>query len=160
MKQLEVESQRDLSAKLNQLRHLAQLGFSAGLEKAYLVISRDSLQNRSGEQNKKFHALIGDIARTVKIDQRYSMDAWKALLVDAFEQELLSQGESLPKPSKMEVSFDGQRAVSVRPSTTSFNKKIAAKFIEFLYAFGVEHGAVFREESVQIFEQATVEVHQ
>lgn len=160
MKQFEVTRLSDLSAAINKLQTLAKLGFQNGCEQAYLAISRESLEQRSNEQNKKFHALIRDIANTAKVDKKYSQDVWKALLVDAFEQELKSQGEELPKPSKVALSFDGQRAVSIRPSTTSFNKAVGAKFIEFLYVFGVENGAEFGRDSVTYFEQATVEVHE
>jgi hypothetical protein len=160
VRQFKVTRLSDLSAAINKLQTAAKLGFQHGLPEAYLAISRESLEQRSNDQNKKFHALIRDISNTAKVDKKYSQDVWKALLVDAFEQELKSQGEELPKPSKVALSFDGQRAVSIRPSTTSFNKAIGAKFIEFLYVFGVENGATFSRESVSIFERATVEVHE
>ncbi len=110
-------------------------------------------ESKSRDQEKKYHAMINDIMTTVELGQQYSLDAWKALLVDEFEQELKRNGESLPKPSKVVISFDQQRAVTIRPSTKDFRKEHASKFIEFLYAWGTEHGARFSDESLKYYDE-------
>ena len=47
-------------------------------------------------QQAKYHAMIGDIAKTVVVnDNRYSLDVWKAKLVVDFEAELDQLGEPL-----------------------------------------------------------------
>jgi hypothetical protein len=97
--------------------------------------------------------MIHDISATVDLGQKYSEEAWKALLVDEFEQELKRDGESLPKPSRVVISFDQQRAVTIRPSTKDFRKEHASKFIEFLYAWGTEHGARFSDESLKYYDE-------
>jgi len=113
-----------------------------------------SRPTKSRLQECKFHAMIGDIAKTVKVDGKaYSSEVWKALLVDGFEQELLSQGECLAHPSKTVVTLDGMRAVTIRPSTTRFRKNEASQFIEYLYAFGTMSGAVFSEKSIQVYNE-------
>lgn len=125
-------------------------GLEKGAEKAIITVSRES---RSSAQNRKFHAMINDIAKTVELDSSYSLEAWKALLIDSFEQDLKSQGIRLPKPSQTVISLDGERAVTIRPSSTSFSKPVAANFIEFLYWFGQEHGATFSDESLEYYEE-------
>lgn len=108
---------------------------------------------KSRDQEKKYHAMIHDIMTTVELDQQYSMEAWKALLVDEFEQDLRRIGESLPKPSKVVISFDQQRAVTIRTSTKDFKKEHASMFITFLYAWGTEHGARFSDESLRYYDE-------
>ncbi len=108
---------------------------------------------KSRDQEKKYHAMINDIMTTVELGQQYSIEAWKALLVDEFEQDLRRIGESLPKPSKLVISLDGQRAVTIRASTKDFKKEHASMFITFLYAWGTEHGARFSDESLRYYDE-------
>lgn len=105
-------------------------------------------------QEEKYHAMLGDIARTVKMNgKHYELSVWKTLLVDGYEQELLGMGEGLRHPSKTVVSLDGMRAVTIRPSTTQFVVKEASGFIEYLYAFGTENEAVWSERALEIYNE-------
>lgn len=123
-----------------------------GLDAGAVVLTIGRL-SKSREQEAKYHCLITDIAKTVKLDKQYSIEAWKALLVDGYEQELRSMGESLRHPGKVIPSLDGQRVVTVRPTTTKFLKKEASGFIQYLYAFGIEHGAVFSERAIEYVQE-------
>jgi hypothetical protein len=110
--------------------------------------------SKSREQEKKYHAMIGDIAKTVERDgRRFSTDVWKALLIDSYENELINMGEGLTHPSKVVISLDGMRAVTIRASSKKFRKSEASGFIQYLYAFGVENGATFSEQSLAIYEE-------
>ena len=62
-------------------------------------------------------------------------------------------GEPLTHPGKTVISLDGQRKVTVRPSTKKFRKKEASDFIEFLYATGIEYGARFTDKSLNYYEE-------
>ena len=109
-----------------------------------LQLSRPS---KSREQEQKYHAMIGDIARQVILDGRkYAPEVWKALLVDEFEQELKANGEGLHKPSQIVISLDKQRAVTIRPSTAEFRRSEGAQFIEFLAKYGAEFNVVWSEK--------------
>lgn len=109
-----------------------------------LQLSRPS---KSREQEQKYHAMIGDIARQVILDGRkYAPEVWKALLVDEFEQELKANGEGLHKPSQIVISLDKQRAVTIRPSTAEFRRSEGAQFIEFLTKYGAEFNVVWSEK--------------
>jgi len=108
---------------------------------------------KSRDQEKKYHAMIHDIMTTVELGQQYSIEAWKALLVDEFEQELLSDGKTLKSPSSVVISIDKRRAVTIRASSQRFLKEEAALFITFLYAWGTEHGARFSDESLRYYDE-------
>ncbi len=139
---------------MNQARELVTRGIVAGA-----VLVTLGRPKKSREQENKFNAMIDDIAKSVEMphvgksgrvfnDQKvkYSFDVWKAKLVDAFELELKEQGIALRKPSQTVSSLDGQRFITIRPSSTEFTKPHGAMFIEFLYAIGSELGAVWSDE--------------
>lgn len=111
-----------------------------------------SRPNKSREQEMHYHALIGEIAKQVKVfGKQYEPEVWKALLVDQFEQEMRQLGKPLRKPSNVVPAMDGTgRLVTVRPSTTKFSKEEGSNFIEFLYAQGVEMGVVWSATAEQI----------
>lgn len=134
---------------MSRVSDMVRKGLGAG--PVVLTLSR---KKRSANQNALFHVLITDIAKTVDIGMRYGLEEWKALLVDQFEQEMINQQNPLKHRSRVVISFDGSRAVTVRPSTTKFNKAEGGQFIEFLYCWGSEHGAAFSEESNKIYEDS------
>jgi len=102
--------------------------------------------SKTREQEKKYHAMISDIASQTEIDGRmYDLDVWKAWLVDQFEKELKENGEKLKHPSIIVLSLDKQRAVTIRSSTSRFTKSEGAQFIEFLEKFAAENGVMWSE---------------
>lgn len=109
--------------------------------------------SRSRDQERLYHALIGDIARSVEVQGRkYDADVWKALLVDMFTQEMQAQGTPLAHPGRVVPSLDGMRTVTVRSSTRRFRKQEASDFIEYLYSFGAENGATFSDPTMRYYQ--------
>jgi len=119
--------------------------------------------SKSRAQEKKYHTLIGEIAKQVKfqregivgqpaVEKTYDLDTWKALLIDEFERTKQEMGEPLSKPGRMVPSLSGGHMVSIRPTTTKFKKREASEFIEFLYAKGVEYGVKWSATAEQIAE--------
>ena len=105
-------------------------------------------------QQSKYHAMIGDIAKTVMLGEaRYSLKVWKAKLVVDFEAELEQLGEPLASKGQWTMSLRNQFPIYLRPSTKDFTVPEASKFIEYLYATGVGYGAVFTEISLSIYEE-------
>ena len=103
-------------------------------------------------QQSKYHAMIGDIAKTVVVnDNRYSLDVWKAKLVVDFEAELDQLGEPLTHKGQWTMSLRNTFPIYLRVSTVDFKKHEAAKFIEYLYATGIEYGATFTDQSMAIY---------
>lgn len=114
------------------------------------VIVELSRPVKSREQEKRYHAMIGDIAKQVDFDgKKFSVDVWKTLLVDQFEEELRQMGIDLSKPGKCEISLDGRRIVQIRPSTTGFLVKEASDFIEYLFSFGAENHIEWSDPETQ-----------
>lgn len=140
---------QEVYPKLSQLG--AQIMQVVGQAPVEISVSRGK---RSLDQNAKFHAMITDIKNTAELDQKYSFEAWKALLVDEFEQEMARNSEGLTSPGEVVLSFDKKRMVTIRPSTKDFMKTESAKFITFLYAFGTELGAKFSDPALEYYEQA------
>lgn len=116
-----------------------------------LTIQRPS---RSREQNRKFHAMIGDIAATVDFNgAKVDAEIWKAWLIVEFERELRANGESLLHPSKVVIGLDGMTPITVRASSMDFSVKEASAFIEFLYFKAQEYGAVLSDKSLSYYEE-------
>jgi hypothetical protein len=145
---LTIRTLQDVRSVMTRAYELVTKGIQAG--PVEVVLQRIS---KSRIQEEKYHAMIGDIAKTVKLDLEYDLETWKALLVDEYAQELKRIGEALTHPGKVVVSLDKERAVTVRPSTKKFRKKEASGFIEFLYMWGSNHGARFSEKSLEIYEE-------
>lgn len=127
---------------------LVKHGIKAG--PVVITLSRES-KNRL--QEKKYHALINDIARQITFygNKRYAPEVWKAKLVEQFDYEMKQMGTPLRKPGRVIPSLDGMRTITVRPSTTGFLKHEAAAFIEYLYAQGVEMGVEWSEPALAVY---------
>lgn len=104
------------------------------------------------EQEEKYHAQIGDIAKQCDYHLRkLRPESWKRLLVEAFVQvmreEAKAQGkpDPFPRGGALLPSLDGLRIVQVEVLTRDFTVKQASEFIEYLYAFGAERGVVWSE---------------
>lgn len=115
-----------------------------------ITLSRES-KNRL--QEKKYHALINDIAKQITFygNKRYAPEVWKAKLVEQFDHEMKQMGTPLRKPGRVIPSLDGMRTITVRPSTTGFLKHEAAAFIEYLYARGCDMGVEWSEPALAVY---------
>lgn len=105
---------------------------------------------KSREQEEKYHAMIGDISRQMLYHgEKLDAESWKRLLVEAFVQVMreTAQAENKPDPfggqARLLMSLDGQRVVQLGVQTRRFRKDIASEFIEYLYAYGTENGVKF-----------------
>lgn len=92
-------------------------------------------QSRSDQQNKLFHAIIGDIAKQAQhAGARWDLESWKRFLVDQWAKETgRSSGRVAP-------SLDGERFVQLGMQTRHFNKTEASEFTEWLFAWCSENG--------------------
>jgi len=124
------------------------------LLKAGTVEIRLVKESKTRDQEAKYHSMISDIARQKKVDgQLLSIDDWKALLVDGFENEKISTGETLRHPGRCIISLDGRRAITVRASTAKFIKLEGSEFIEYLYMKGSEYEVKFSDKSLEYYEE-------
>lgn len=97
-------------------------------------------------QEEKYHAMIAEIALQVEhIGRKWDADDMKRLLIDYFADEMRMAGTPLHHDGRVIPSFDGRRIVQLGIQSRDFYVKEAAQFIEFLYAFGAQHGVQFKE---------------
>lgn len=89
---------------------------------------------RTSPQNRHFHALCGDIAKSglTWAGKERSLEDWKALLVSAHSVATGHGGEVIPG---LEGEF-----VAIRESTSRMGKKRAASLIEYTLAFALTNG--------------------
>lgn len=97
-------------------------------------------QSRSDEQNRKYHAILGEIAEQAShLGSKWDADDWKRLLVQEFCKEKgLPAGRVIPNLSGDGICQLGQQ-------TRHFTKEQASDFVEFLLAWCAENGIELKE---------------
>lgn len=113
-------------------------------DQPYRVTIDDPLPAKSRAMEAKYHAMIGEIAEVWEhFGRKWDAADLKRLLLDqfrrdtikdpAFQQLWWSMGEA-----QMVPSIDGSGFVMLGVQSRKFPAKLAAGFIEWLYAFGAE----------------------
>lgn len=99
---------------------------------------------KSRDMEAKYHAMIGDIATQYKhCGKTFSAEDMKRLLIYEFKRETLGDPDFVDlwdKVGKMQTvpSLRGDGVVILGAQSRKFPSKLAAAFIEWLYAFGAE----------------------
>jgi len=110
----------------------------------YVVRISEPVKKR--EQEEKYHAMIGDIAKQIEhIGRKWDSDDMKRLLVDDFAEEMRLAGTPLHHDGRVTASLDGRRIVQLGIQTRDFYVKEASDFIEYLYAQGAQYGVIWSE---------------
>lgn len=96
-------------------------------------------RTRTVEQNAKLHAMISDIAASgiEWAGKRRTFDEWKVLIVSGHAVATGKPGDVIPG---LEGEF-----VAIRESTALMGVSRCASLIEYLQAFGDQHGVVWSE---------------
>ncbi|MFK5247543.1 recombination protein NinB [Glaesserella parasuis] len=93
---------------------------------------------RNLEQNAKFHAMCGDIARQVQFNGEWlPPETWKVLLISA-------HAEATKEGSRLVIGLEGE-LVNIRESTAEMSVKRKASLIEYTTAWGVSNGVHFND---------------
>lgn len=91
--------------------------------------------SKTREQEEKYHAMIGDIAKQAKhLGAKWSAEDWKRLLVDQYLREV----ENIQ--SKVVPNLDGSGIVQLGFQTRNFTKEQASEFVEWLDFWAAENG--------------------
>jgi len=99
-------------------------------------------QSKSREQEEKYHAIIGDIAKQAQhLGAKWDTEDWKRLLVDQFIKDMNGVGGS-----KIIPNLDGTGIVQLGFQTRKFTKEQASMFVEFLLAWCADNGIELKEE--------------
>lgn len=94
---------------------------------------------RSVEQNALFHAMLADVARTGPkwFGKRRTFDEWKTLVISGHAMATGRSAEVVP-------GIEGE-LVAIRESSAQMSVERVTSLIEYLYAFGAEHGVTFTD---------------
>lgn len=91
-------------------------------------------ENKSREQERLYHELIGQIAKQAQhLGAKWDSESWKRLLVNKFCKEIgLNGGRVIP-------NLDGDGIIQLDFQTRNFTKSQASDFVEWLHAWMAEH---------------------
>lgn len=97
-------------------------------------------RSKSRDQEEKYHAMIGEIAKQAQhLGSKWDAESWKRLLLDEFAKETgKARGRLIP-------SLSGDGVVEVGLLSRKFSARDGSEFIEWLHAWGAEHGVTFSE---------------
>lgn len=113
-------------------------------ERPVRVVIDDPLPAKSRDQEQKYHAMIGDIARQFQHCGKYwSADDMKRLLIDQFKRDTINETGIRDLWASMGIvdmapALDGSGVVVLGVQSRKFPLRLAVIFIEWLYAFGTE----------------------
>ena len=97
--------------------------------------------SRSNEQNEKYHAIIGDIAKQAQhMGHKWDAESWKRLMVDKFLRETGFMN------SPIIPNLDGTGIIQLGFQTRKFSKEQASEFVEFLLAWCADNGIELKED--------------
>ena len=93
---------------------------------------------KSRDQEEKYHAMIGDIAKQAQhLGAKWDSESWKRLLVDQFCKD------NGLKTSAVIPNLAGDGIVQLGMQTRNFTKEQASEFVEWLHAWGATNGIHF-----------------
>ena len=94
---------------------------------------------RNGEQNKKLHACLSDIADQVEwMGKKLSVEIWKRLCTAAWLREVGEQPMLIP-------ALDGNGFDVIFEHTSKLGVRKMAELIEWVLAFGSEQNVIWSE---------------
>jgi len=95
---------------------------------------------KSRHQEEKYHAMIGEVAKQAQhLGAKWDSESWKRLLVDQFcKDNGLKTGAVIP-------NLAGDGIVQLGMQTRNFTKEQASEFVEWLLAWGAEHGVTYEQ---------------
>ena len=123
--------QQQASALMHNLWPKVKAALAAGRKLTLEV--KDASKSR--EQEEKYHAIIGDIAKQAQhMGSKWSAEDWKRLLVDKFMREHWQTDLTIIP------NLDSTGIVQLGIQTRKFTKEQASEFVEFLQAWAANNG--------------------
>jgi len=127
--------QQQASALMNSLWPKVKAALAAGRKLTLEV--KDASKSR--EQEEKYHAIIGDIAKQAQhMGAKWDSETWKRLLVDKYCRETGLN-------SQIMANLDNDGLVQLGFQTRKFTKEQASEFVEFLLAWCADNGIELKE---------------
>jgi hypothetical protein len=109
---------------------------------------------KSREQEERYHAMLGDIAKQCQhLNMALDRDTWKRLCIDQFKRETLKEPECCAKywaSNQISVipSLDGSAVIVLGEQSRKFPKCVAAAFIEWLFSWGGNNGVCWTDPTI------------
>ena len=104
------------------------------------VILEISEENRSDPQNKKYHAIIGQIAKQAShAGAQWDTESWKRFLLEQWAKDSGMVGGDVVS------SLDGERVVQLGIQSRKLTKQQGADFIEWLLMWSATNGIDIKE---------------
>lgn len=95
--------------------------------------------SKSREQEEKYHAIIGDIAKQAQhMGAKWDAETWKRLLVDKYCREIGLN-------SQIMANLDSDGLVQLGFQTRKFTKEQASEFVEWLHAWAADNGVTLND---------------
>lgn len=111
------------------------------------LVAKLEPETRRDNHNRHFHSLIGQISEQIGGDLKDPEDA-KRILISAFRIDTRDDADLKPEWAKFGDVRMGRglrgEVVVMGAQSRDFTIKLARAFIEWLYAFGAEHGVRFK----------------
>jgi len=128
--------QQQASALMNSLWPKVKAALAAGRKLTLEV--KDASKSR--EQEEKYHAIIGDIAKQAQhMGHKWDAESWKRLMVDKYLRETGFMN------SPIIPNLDGTGIIQLGFQTRKFSKEQASEFVEFLMAWCAENGIELKD---------------
>ena len=97
--------------------------------------------SKSRDQEEKYHAIIGDIAKQAQhMGAKWDAETWKRLLVDKYVREI-------GLTSKIMANLDNNGLVQLGFQTRKFTKEQASEFVAFLICWCDQNGIELNDDS-------------
>jgi hypothetical protein len=97
--------------------------------------------SKSRDQEEKYHAIIGDIAKQAQhMGAKWDAETWKRLLVDKYVREI-------GLTSKIMANLDNDGLVQLGFQTRKFTKEQASEFVAFLICWCDQNGIELNDDS-------------
>lgn len=97
-------------------------------------------ETRSDEQNRKLHAMVGDLRR--QIDDRFSIEDWKLRLMHALRNETRFLNE-----------LEGAGQFPVGQKTSTLSKSQFSTLIELIFQYGAKHDVQWSDAAWHVFNE-------
>jgi len=112
----------------------------------------DEFDEKTREQEKKYHAMLSDIAeQAMHLNMTFGLNDWKRLCVQQFRNDCIENDVPRLKEYwirnefKVVPSLDGRSLVALGAQTRDFPKYVAAGFVEWLYHYGAVNNIEWSE---------------
>ncbi len=127
------------------MRHIITLSRKEEMERALRWIAQApqgtrvefKAPRRTIEQNDKMWAMLTDVATQCEhLGRKYTTDQWKVLFMHACGREV----QFIP-------ALDGATFLPYGQSSSDLSKQEMSDLIEFMFAWGAEHGVKFNDDA-------------